>query len=145
MTKKDVLIILIGVAILVIIILLSIFIPRNVESVNILTDNENYDIGDILKVKIENNTENNICFSACYPYYFEKKESTWNNYRYQKCLKDDIIENCVSPNEVKAFEIKIPLLEKGVHRIVIPLCVQCNTDNPFNENDRFYSNEFIIK
>jgi len=145
MKKEDFLIILVGMSILVLVILLSIFIPRNVESVNVLTDNENYDIGDSLKVKIENKTENNICFSSCYPYYFEKKESAWNNYRYQKCLKDDIVENCVRPNEVKAFEVKIPSLEKGTHRMVIPLCTECDLNNSFNENERFYSNEFIIK
>jgi len=145
MNKKDFLIIIIGIIILVIIILLSFLIPRGADSINVVTDNGVYSTGDNLKIKIENNSEDKICFSSCYPYYFEKKEGAWNNYRYSECPEEDKIEKCVESRNVKAFELEIPSVKKGVHRIALPACIGCDLNESFSENGRFYSNEFLVK
>lgn len=145
MNKKDLLIIIVGIIILIIIILLSFLIPEKAESVSVVTDNGVYSTGDNLKIKIENNSKDEICFSSCYPYYFEKKESAWNNYRYSECPEEDKIEKCVEPRDVKAFELEIPSVKEGVHRIALPACVGCKMNEAFNENGRFYSNEFLVK
>jgi len=148
MNKKDFLIIIAGLIILVIIIALSFLIPKKaeqVENVKINTDNGDYSVGDKLRIRIENNLEEKICFSSCYPYYFEKNEGAWNNYRYKECSEEDIVDECVDPSEVKAFELEIPTVKTGIHRIALPACIGCNANDLFNENNRFYSNDFIIK
>lgn len=147
MNKSDFLIIIAGLIILSIIITLSFIVPRNTEtgSVKINTDNGDYSIGDKLRIKIENNLEEKICFSSCYPYYFEKNEGSWNNYRYEECFEEDIINDCVDPDDIKAFELEIPTIKTGIHRIALPACIGCGFKDLFNENNRFYSNDFIIK
>ena len=147
MTQKDFLIIIAGLIILGIIITFSFLIPRNVktENVKINTDNNDYSVGDKLRIRIENNLEEKICFSSCYPYYFEKNEGAWNNYRYKECPQEDIISDCVDPKDVKAFELEIPIIKTGIHRIALPACIGCSANDLFNENNRFYSNDFIIK
>lgn len=147
MNKKDFLLIIAGFIILSIIITLSFVIPRNakIEGVKINTDNSDYSVGDKLRIRIENNLEEKICFSSCYPYYFEKNEGAWNNYRYKECSKEDIISECIDSKDIKAFELEIPAVKTGIHRIALPACIGCNFDNPFNENNRFYSNDFMIK
>lgn len=146
MTKKDFLIIVASLVILGIIIALSFLVPRNTEAegVKINTDNSDYSIGDKLRVRIENNLEEKICFSSCYPYYFEKNEGAWNNYRYKDCLEEDVINNCVEPDSIKAFELEIPAVKTGIHRIALPACIGCSINDLFSENSRFYSNDFII-
>ncbi|MBU2545397.1 hypothetical protein KKC65_03030 [Patescibacteria group bacterium] len=145
MNKKDFLIIIAGLIILVIIVTLSFLIPRNVEGVKVNTDGSDYSVGDKLRIKIENNLEEKICFSSCYPYYFEKNEGAWNNYRYKECPEEDIIYDCVDSNKVKAFELEIPTVKTGIHRIALPACIGCSADDLFNENNRFYSNDFNVK
>ncbi len=145
MTKEDFLTIVAGLIILVLIIVVSILIPRGVGSVTVVTDDVDYVIGDKLKVKVENNLDEPLCFSSCYAYYFEKKESAWNNYRYKRCLEEDVINNCVQPKEIKAFELEIPNIQSGMHRMVLPACIGCAVNSIFSENNRFYSNEFIIE
>jgi len=143
--KKDFLIIIAGIIILIIIVILSFLVPREAGSISVITDNDIYSAGDNLKIKIENNSGNKICFSSCYPYYFEKKEGAWNNYRYSECSKEDKIEKCVEPENIKAFELEISLVKKGVHRIALPACIGCNLNELFDENGRFYSNEFLVR
>ncbi|MBU3942907.1 hypothetical protein KKA24_02900 [Patescibacteria group bacterium] len=145
MTKEDFLTIVAGLIILVLIIVVSILIPRGAGSVTVVTDDVDYVIGGKLKVKVENNLDEPLCFSSCYAYYFEKKESAWNNYRYKKCLEEDIINNCVEPRGIKAFELEIPKIQSGTHRMALPACIGCTINSIFSENSRFYSNEFIIK
>ena len=145
MTKQDFLIIASGLIILIVIIAASFMFPSVAKSVNVITENHDYLIGDNLKVKIENNLDEPLCFSSCYAYYFEKKESAWNNYRYKKCLEEDVIDNCVQPHEVKAFELEIPKVQMGMHRMALPACIGCTMEGIFSENTRFYSNEFLIK
>lgn len=145
MSKEDFLTISLGLIILILVIAASFLFPTKAEGVKVLTDSEDYTIGDKLKVKVENHLDEPICFSSCYAYYFEKKESAWNNYRYKKCLEEDIINNCVDPEDVKAFELEIPKVQTGMHRMALPACIGCTVNSVFNENNRFYSNEFIIK
>ena len=148
MNKSDFLIIIAGLIILGIIIASSFLFPipaDNKGNVKINTDNGDYSIGDKLRIRIENNLEEKICFSSCYPYYFEKNEGAWNNYRYKECFKEDIIDDCVDSNDVKAFELEIPTVKTGIHRIALPACIGCGFKDLFSENNRFYSNDFIIK
>lgn len=144
MKKEDFLIIVIGLIILSVIILLSLFVPEKIESVDVITDNGNYVIGNKLKIKIQNNLEEKICFSSCYPYYIEKKNGHWSGYKYEKCRNENMAEDCIDPNSMKAFQFEIPLVEKGTHRVVLPICVGCTESNIFKEGRRFYSNNFNI-
>ena len=52
---------------------------------------------------------------------------------------------CNGKKDVKAFELEIPTIKTGIHRIALPACIGCSVNNSFNENNRFYSNDFIIK
>lgn len=115
------------------------------EGINILTDKKEYEVGDELRVKIENNSQENICFSSCYPYYIERKNVTWERYRYQDCPEEDKISNCVEANSVKAFELTIPKITEGSHRLLVRACINCGLDGIFKEDKNLFSNQFIIK
>jgi len=151
MEKKDIFIIILGVIILASIVTIAYFLPeesRNewVESsVKILTDKDQYSPGDTLKVKIENNSENKICFSSCYPYYIQKKNGNWENYRYIDCPNDDIVDNCVEPANVKAFELVLPHIASGPHRLAIGACTTCQLKELFEKEENFFSNRFFVK
>ncbi len=146
MTKKDILIILAGLIVLASITLLAFLIPSNVpEEVNIITNAGEYKAGDVLKVKIENNLKESICFSSCYPYNIEKKNGEWSSYHYQDCLDRDLNESCIDSRQVKAFELVVPFIQTGFHRLGISACVGCNTNEVFKEGQKLYSNDFIIK
>lgn len=148
MKKKDIFILAGGIVVLVLIIFitfLALYQPVQTEEVNVITDKKEYKVGDVLKVKIKNNLKRNICFSSCYPYYFEKKNEEWESYHYLNCQDSNLIEDCVDSEQVKAFELIIPSMEIGLHRLVIPSCIGCNIQEMFKEKRWFYSNEFIIK
>jgi len=136
----------IGVSILVIfvILLFGLLLFQN-QRVEILTDKKEYENGTTLKIKIRNLSLKNICFSSCYPYYLEKKEGSWKPYNYQECIEPDLAEKCMKPGETKAFEISLPKVKKGIHRVAIPCCENCKMNSEFKETKRFYSNEFEIK
>lgn len=151
MSKKTVLII--AVIILVIIIIsIAVFylLPEKDETektINVLTDKEEYASGETLKVKIENSTEDRICFSSCYPYYLQKKNGNkqWKDYQYEDCNNDDVVENCIEPKEVKAYEIVVPDIDEGEHRLLINACVGCNLRQRFEKHKNLISNYFIVK
>jgi len=151
MKKEDFLIIGAGLIILVLIILLSFILPFQPEKelseggINVITDNGSYGTGDSLKIKIENNSEEKICFSSCYPYYFEKKNGEWIDYEYVECPDGNRAEDCINPEATKAFELVIPKVKEGIHRIALSACLSCNYNESFEEDKRFYSNTFIIK
>lgn len=146
MIKKDILIILAGLILLGLIILVAFLIPLDVpEEINVITDAGEYMAGDVLKVKIENNLKENICFSSCYPYNIEKKNGEWTSYRYENCPDSNLNKSCISPKQVRAFELVIPFIEKGFHRLGISACIACNVDEAFEESQKFYSNDFLIK
>jgi len=115
------------------------------QKIVVVTDGIKYDNEGTLRVKIKNLFLKKICFSSCYPYYLEKKDGVWRPYSYQDCQGPNLVEKCIGPGRVKAFEISLPLIKKGVHRIVVPICEDCRAGEEFQESKRFYSNEFEIE
>jgi len=146
MANKNPLKIVVGVVILILI-LIILGLGFSQKQVNVLTDKIEYANGDTLKVKVANNLNESICFSSCYPYYFERKETMaeWRSYDYSTCPTENLNEKCLEPKQIKAFELVLPLLQKGAHRIAIPACVGCNIQEEFKQDKWFYSNEFTIK
>jgi hypothetical protein len=151
MTKTKFLISIIGVLLLCLIStgLVLYFMPSprvvTADGVVILTDKTEYASGDELRIKIENKKNEKICFSSCYPYYFQKKETGWSNYQYEDCEKENIAENCVEPQNVKAFELTLPTLKKGAHRLLLSACIGCESQQAFKEEENLFSEQFIIK
>ena len=111
----------------------------------ITTDKTEYEAGGTSKVKIKNNFSKQICFSSCYPYLLERKNEKWESYKYAECQEFDGNGHCMKAGELKAFELTLPQISDGSHRLAIPVCVGCKSEDPFKEYTRFYSNEFIIK
>jgi len=149
MNNKDGLIIISGVLILTGIILTSYFLPaRPVVSeggIAIITDKEEYLPGDELKVKIENNSEDKVCFSSCYPYFIQKENGNWKDYRYEDCPEENLVEKCIEPKTVRAFELTIPQIPEGYHRLSIGACLNCQLNEVFKNTRELFSNKFIIK
>ena len=140
--------------IIVILILLSIIISLSVfysisyqRKIHPITNKAIYNVGDNLTIKIKNTLKDRICFSTCYPYYFEreKEEGIWEGLSYPPCATKDLIGRCLDSKATKFFETKIPVLEKGKYRLAIPLCINCKEGKEFNPEIWLYSNEFIIK
>lgn len=145
MEKKNFLTIGAGLIALAAIILVAVLVlPEVPEEVNVITEKTEYKIGDVIKVKIENNLKKNICLSSCYPYYLEKKEEEWKSYYYVDCQNSDLAKDCIDSGQVKAFELIAPSIEEGLHRLAISACIGCNLDEVFREDQKFYSNEFEI-
>ena len=113
--------------------------------VSIVTDKTEYEKGKTLRVKIKNNLWEHICFSSCYPYYLEKKNEKWESYQYVDCYDFDSNGKCISPGQTKAFELTLPGVPDGLHRLALPVCIDCKSEDSFREDKRFYSNEFTIK
>lgn len=111
----------------------------------VLTDKKEYSPGDLLKVKIQNKENQKICFSSCYPYYIQKKSGNWQNYIYEDCDKEDLVESCIEPKSVKSFELTVPVLKKGENRLSILACIGCNVKEKFKGQENFFSNDFTIK
>ena len=152
MDKKDILIIASGIIILIAIIAIASFLPKSPKDnlaegalISIITDKDEYFSGETLKVKIENNSENKICFSSCYPYHIQKKNGDWESYRYVDCPTENIADNCVNPKAVKAFELNLPKIADGTHRLAIEACLSCQLKELFKKEKNFFSNRFYIK
>ena len=111
---------------------------------SISTDKTEYNSGSALKVTIQNNSKKDVCFSSCYPYYLERKNSNFESYSYSVCQLPDSNQVCVEPRHSKFFETTLPPLETGIHRMAIPACVGCKIQESFKEDKKFYSNEFMI-
>jgi len=132
--------------VLVAIVLVIIGGPSESKEVKISIDKEDYKIEDALKVNIENNLDEKICFSSCYPYYIEEKDGEeWKSIPYSSCTADNLVEKCINSKETKTFESILPSIEAGVYRLAISVCTQCNIGETFKEEQWFYSDEFIIK
>lgn len=113
--------------------------------VTVVTNKQEYKKGeDLLKVKIENTSEETICFSSCSPFYLQKKGDGYDGFDYKEC-SDDVAEICVDPSGVKAFAINLPSRVGGEYLLAIPACVGCSARQKFREDQKIYSNEFIIK
>ncbi len=111
----------------------------------VITEKKEYEPGDSLRVKIRNVSDQEICFSDCYPYYIEAEKEGWKSYDYQPCSKDNSVDSCVAPGEIKAFQLSLPKLEGGLHRLAIPACMNCQNKEFFEDEYWFYSNQFEIK
>lgn len=111
----------------------------------ITTDGTEYEAGRILRVQIKNNSWENICFSSCYPYYLEKKNTKWESYKYVECHDFNGNGNCIDAQKEKFFELTLPKISKGLHRLAVPVCGGCQSEDFFKEDKRFYSNEFTVK
>ena len=140
--------ILIGIALLAAVILSLLwrwYFDAGAQKLSVSTDKTEYNSDGVLKVAVQNNSRRNICFSSCYPYYFEKKNSNFEPYSYRTCQAPNLNQVCVEPNQSKFFEIALPPVEAGLHRLAIPACVGCKIKNNFREDKKFYSNEFVVK
>lgn len=152
MGKNKILIIFAVVIILILIglaVWTSFFTEKNTNnnrsgSVEVVTEKKEYSANNPLRLKIKNNSEEAVCFSSCYPYYFEKMNGKWAIYRYEDCLKENVVERCIGPDQVKAFELNVPPVEKGEHRLALPACLGCNVSEAFKESEWLYSNDFIV-
>lgn len=131
--------------VIIIVVLLAGFFLVKMQKVEIATDTEQYSSGGVLKVRIRNFSLKNICFSSCYPYYLERLDGGWKTYNYQNCPHDDLTEKCCAPFAVKTFEIFLPRVKEGTHRVAVPVCSNCPVGKKFEEGKRFYSNEFEIR
>jgi len=134
----------IGILLALLLILVLGFLLKTPQEVIVTTDQVGYASGETPIMTIKNNLTSNICFSSCYPYYLEKKNGEWESYLYEECEKPDLVENCVEPKQTKSFKFTIPAIGSGFHRIAVPSCLDCQIGQTFEENERFYSNEFTI-
>jgi len=143
--KALMIIIVLSVLILIVVIGNSLGLFYASGEVIVSTDKQDYQAEDLLKVQIENNSNDNFCFSSCYPYYIEREsEGAWESYYYRECSFDDLVDKCLDAKKEKAFEFTLPSLESGSYRLAIPVCINCNLES-FEQEKWFYSNEFIIK
>lgn len=140
--KNKFLIVAIGLSVLVVIVFIvfSFF-----QKVKVITDKKEYLTSENLRVKIKNNLTKTICLSSCYPYYFEKKDGTWQSDHYEDCPNSNLVENCINPRQTKAFETVIPSITTGLYRLALPACLGCNLQEKFREDEWFYSSEFTIR
>ena len=118
---------------------------RSEERITIVTDKEEYKPEDNLKVVIRNDSSQKICFSSCYPYYLEYKNEKWESYKYVGCYSFNGNGFCIPAQKEKFFELTLPEVPDGLHRLAIPVCVGCKSEDTFREDKRFYSNQFTIK
>jgi hypothetical protein len=116
------------------------------DSVKIVTEKGSYNANEELKLDIANNAEESICFSSCYPYLMQENKNGWENYDYSECDKENVVEKCISPKELKAFGITLDVawVKSALHRLAIPACIGCNIGDKFRVDKTFYSNEFEI-
>ena len=128
------------IGILTILVLIGFLIWRKYRifgNVLIETQKTEYQIGEALKLVIKNNFNRNICFSSCYPYYLEKKNGEWKSYPYEECPEANVNETCIEANKEKFFEIDLTLVKLGLHRIAVPICIDCKKGSDFKESKRF--------
>ena len=150
MHKKHLIIILFVIMLVVVALastLLNSLSRKELIQLSVSTDLTEYSLGDFPVLTVKNNLNETLCFSECYRYYLEKKGEVWESYRYGECLEPDTIEKCLSPEEETSFEliIDLPKPEPGLHRVALPVCLTCQTAAEFKEDQRFYSNEFLIQ
>ena len=120
-------------------------VSKKEVEIMVVTDKDSYAKGkDVLKVKIENTSSEKVCFSSCSPFYLQKKDDDYDGFDYNKCSQD-VVETCIDPSEIKAFAINLPPRVEGEYLLAIPACVGCNVQQTFREDQKIYSNEFVIK
>ncbi len=143
--NKGIIIIIIVFIVLVLLVAFFLNSSRVPGEVVIITDKTGYALGETLIMNINNNLAENICFSPCSLGLLEKKNAQWETYLYEECKKADECLEIIEPRQVRAFEFDISMIEFGLHRIVMPACINCRPGDDFREDQIFYSNEFTIK
>ena len=142
MNKKILIVILV---VLLLVLVLGFLLKAPQKEVIITTNRTEYSLGQAPTMIIRNNLASNICISSCYSYYLQKNNGEWVNYLYEECGEPDLAELCIEPNQAKSLELIISVTDSGLHRITVPFCVDCQIGEEFEENEKFYSNEFTIK
>jgi len=110
------------------------------NSISVKLEKVEYKTVEEGKVKITNDSGRKICFSSCYPFYFEKNGIATN---YADCKKEDLAEKCFDKGE-KAFQFSFPNLEEGNYIMAIPVCDSCSEGDKFIKSKWIYSNNFKI-
>jgi len=131
--------------IVVILLLTSTLLWQGSGQVLIRSSQLEYDLAAEPIITIQNGLQKNLCFSECYRYYLEKKNGEWQSYLYGDCQDPDLIKRCIEPGEAVGFALIIDFPEPGLHRAALPVCLGCEIGDYFKEDQRFYSNEFLIK
>lgn len=130
---------------LIFIVFLKIQFFGGVKDVKVVIDKAEYASGDVLKVKIVNGFWERISFSLCYPYFLERKNGDWEIYDYVDCEKFNGNDYTIGFKRSKMFELTLPEVPDGTHRLRIPICISCKKGENFKADYVFYSNEFQIK
>jgi hypothetical protein len=115
------------------------------SAIIVSTDKQEYGKQDVLKIAVKNDSGESVCFSSCYPYLFEKKNGEWSLYDYSECQKSDVNVFCLPGHQSKFFEIDLPAIASGIHRLGLPVCLNCKSQDNFREDEMLHSNEFSIK
>jgi len=115
------------------------------QNIAISTDKPSYQKEETLILKIKNESKDTLCFSNFFPYILERKENgRWALYKYVPLQNKDLIVKCMTAGEIKAFETVL-FGSKGIHRIAIPFCANCQVGTEFRANEIYHSNEFTIE
>jgi len=138
--------IIIIILVLLILVLIFAFLLKTSQSqeVIITTDKTEYGLNEVLTITVKNNLTDSICLSPCSLGLLEKKNGQWEIYDYEECKKPDECLERIEPKQAKSFEFDIYATEPGLHRMVLPSCINCQLGDDFREDERFYSNEFTI-
>lgn len=145
MKNKKLLLIIIITAIIVLFASSFIYFELLGVTTKIALDKAEYRANEDGKVKITNGFSGKICFSSCYPFYFEKEnDGAWQRREYIACEKDDLAEKCIDNNKIKAFMFAFPDLEAGNYRLAIPICSNCNENDKFSGSEWIHSDSFAI-
>jgi len=117
------------------------------QPIKVLTEKKSYTSNEELKVEIDNDTGTQICFSSCYPYFMQADQGNWQNYSYAGCDKENVVESCISAQDMKAFGITLgdSFIKSTLHRLAIPACIGCAVGDQFRVDKILYSNEFELK
>ena len=133
-----------------VVIVAGFFIQRGIRTERgliIETDKDSYNTGEDLKLTIRNEFATSVGFSLCYPYLLERdgSDSQWDNYHYTDCQKFNGNGYNIIKFSSKSFELTLPNVPNGKHRLQIPACVGCREGDIFRADISFYSNEFQIE
>jgi len=118
------------------------------SNVSAITEKKEYKKGELLKISIRNRDKENICFSSCYPYYYENKKQgdDWKSFDYVECKDKDSVKTCLESFKTKEFEITLPdNLNSGSYRLAIPICKNCKENEEFKAEKWFYTNNFVLQ